>query len=85
MFDPSKIEKNKPLSQNAAVIEFAKQMEVGDSYLCATKKEAGILRRAIEDAHGERTSTERNLSDGIRVWRIQQRPAIVRQRKPKAE
>lgn|GEM_PF-5453899 len=81
MFDASKIEKSVPMSQLEALADFAKKFQVGDSYLCADRRQAGQLRRAIEAVHGDRTSTERTNEQGIRVWRIQQRPPIVRKKK----
>lgn len=71
------IEKGVPLVANEYV-ETALKMEPGDSVLFgpadAGKKAALKLARAIESAHGARTSTVKMRADGFRVWRIQERP-----------
>lgn len=61
--------------------EAAKKMAVGQLYDGLTLVEARMMARAIEEAHGERTSSTETDGDFKRVLRVEQRPLTPR--KPK--
>lgn len=66
---------------NSEYREAAQAMEVGDAIPGLDGKSAGLLYRAIEEVHGERTATMRQMGDTCTVWRVTQRPERKRVRK----
>jgi hypothetical protein len=66
------IDKNIPIPEPANQGSYAtdvRRMEIGDSVLVLTKKEAKGVAQAIRNAGFKQTS--RNVDGGIRVWKME--------------
>lgn len=70
---------------NSEYREAAQAMQEGDAIPGLDAKSAGLLYRAIEEVHGERTATMRQMDGTCTVWRVPQRPERKRVRKPQVK
>lgn len=68
---------------NSEYREAAAAMDIGDAIPDLDDKAAGLLYRAIEEVHGERTATMRQTGGSCTVWRVSQRPQRKRNRQSK--
>ena len=70
------IEKDIPIPPRRRVVDKGgvatlKRMEIGDSVLFLTRKQAGVAIQELKRNKDPRKFTTRTVEGGIRVWRIE--------------